>query len=79
MRNPTLTQYLDFQQDGKVAQFVPFSSREARFELDGARHGGRTTLWSFGGIAEESAGIGWCWFESGEIVSTAFRFMLSLN
>ncbi|KAI9813219.1 MAG: hypothetical protein M1826_002535 [Phylliscum demangeonii] len=69
LMQPTSSRYTDIQSNGIVAQFIPFTANEVAFEEKHDENHGRVTLWSFGGIAEDTpaSGRGWCWFEIGEI------------
>ena len=69
--HPRVTQYQNAGPDGLVESFIPLTNNEKRFDAGYEMHGGRTTLWSFGGIVEDAPGIGsgWCFFEKGEAVS----------
>ena len=71
---PTDTQYQKFTSDGRVRQFIPLTDQEESCE-DAGSPPGRTTLWSFGGIAEDQPGLGWTWFEKGRAVSSV-QFVL---
>jgi hypothetical protein len=67
-----VSEYPNIAPDGKVESFIPLTAEELAFEKD---KGGRVTLWSFGGIAEDgpTSGRGWCWFEKGKAVSASYQ------
>ncbi|KAI9672372.1 MAG: hypothetical protein M1817_003394 [Caeruleum heppii] len=65
--HPLHTEYYKIEPSGLVQCFIPLTEREKEFDRQGTAQGTRTTLWSFGGIAEDGPGAdkGWCWFEKG--------------
>ncbi|KAI9796197.1 MAG: hypothetical protein M1833_006448 [Piccolia ochrophora] len=67
LNHPLDTEYLEIDEGGLVAPFVPLTPEEIEFEKHKDVHQRRMTIWSFGGIVEDFPGAhsGWCWFEKG--------------